>query len=129
MGGSLGKGLRAERRAHTDGLPRAPSRGGHGVSSGDTQSSPGGRCVGIKCRSLDTVKFRPLRGVPAGQPFTQPFTRASLPGGQNFYDFGKESEEVLPWDVIQGLVGSPDQNEQSLAQLGLGQDKILTLVV
>ena len=30
-----------------------------------------------------------------------------------------ESEAVFPWDGMQGLVGSPDQYEHSLAELGL----------
>ena len=31
-----------------------------------------------------------------------------------------ENEAVLPWDGMQGLMGSPDHDDHSLAELGLG---------
>ena len=34
-----------------------------------------------------------------------------------------ESESVLPWDGMQGLVGSPDHDDHSLAELGVGRIK------
>ena len=40
-----------------------------------------------------------------------------------------ENEAVLPWDGMQGLMGSPDHDDHSLAELGLGQNKIQALTV
>lgn len=39
-----------------------------------------------------------------------------------------ENEAVLPWDGMQGLMGSPDHDDHSLAELGLGQNKIQALM-
>ena len=79
-------GLRAGHRGNIQGLPRAPSRGGHRVSSGDTQSTSRGRvCRHRVWIPRDAMRFRPLKAALAGSLLT----RASVPGGQDLYGSGE----------------------------------------